>query len=392
MIALVLDAELKSALAAIRALGRAGITVVCGSGQKAAMGSYSRYCSRRFVYRSALSSQRGFIEDVLAACPGNELVVPLSFSDATFLALARNTELVKEKIHFALPPVASVECAFSKRKTWMLAQQLGIPTPKTYSPASLQELRDTAPAQAYPVVVKPEHTAAWVGERGSAGHVSFAHTPEELLRIAEKVYLETREMPLVQSLVRGEEFGVEALVDNGVIRALCAHRRIRSLSPTGGASVLKETVAAPESMRTYAQAMLSALKWHGVAMVEFKMDGKTQTPVLLEINGRFWGSLPLALHAGINFPLLYVKLLTGTLEPSEAAEVCAVGVRSRHLLGDVRHLLRVLLGHDRMRPMTYPTRLQACKDFLLTGGSRADVFDIRDPVPSAMEVISHMVK
>ena len=48
---------------------------------------------------------------------------------------------------------------------------------------------------------------------------------------------------------------------------------------------------------------MRALRYTGVAMVEFKVNAKTGEFVLIEINGRFWGSLPLAVAAGANFPL-----------------------------------------------------------------------------------------
>jgi carbamoylphosphate synthase large subunit len=73
-------------------------------------------------------------------------------------------------------------------------------------------------------------------------------------------------------------------------------------------------VSADGPVREQGLALLKALKWHGVAMVEFRLrpDG---TPVFLEVNGRFWTSLALAVHAGADFPVLLAKL-AGTFEGS----------------------------------------------------------------------------
>jgi len=86
--------------------------------------------------------------------------------------------------------------------------------------------------------------------------------------------------------------------------------------------------------------MLDALRWHGVAMVEFKRDEVTDRFWLLEINGRFWGSLPLALSAGIDFPYYLYQLASGTTPhpPSSYAE----GVLARDAVAELKHFLKVM--------------------------------------------------
>ncbi len=50
-------------------------------------------------------------------------------------------------------------------------------------------------------------------------------------------------------------------------------------------------------------------------MVEFKADARTGTPYLMEINGRFWGSLQLAIDAGVDFPAILVAAALGAPIP-----------------------------------------------------------------------------
>jgi predicted ATP-grasp superfamily ATP-dependent carboligase len=44
-------------------------------------------------------------------------------------------------------------------------------------------------------------------------------------------------------------------------------------------------------------------------MVEFKLDEKNRGASLMEVNGRFLGSLPLAINAGVDFPYLLYKIM-----------------------------------------------------------------------------------
>jgi predicted ATP-grasp superfamily ATP-dependent carboligase len=126
-------------------------------------------------------------------------------------------------------------------------------------------------------------------------------------------------------------------------------------------------------------AILRALKWHGVAMVEFRQraDG---TPVFLEVNGRFWNSLPLAVYAGADFPALLARMAEhGDVEPQVDYRE---GLRCRWLLGDFRHLIEVMRGVPAGYPGTYPSRLATLINFTLpVRGTFHDNFTLRDPLP-----------
>jgi len=54
-------------------------------------------------------------------------------------------------------------------------------------------------------------------------------------------------------------------------------------------------------------------------MVEFKHSRRTGAWALMEINSRFWGSLPLSLAAGVDFPrYLYEMVCEGRTGVSES--------------------------------------------------------------------------
>lgn len=377
MKAIVLDADTKSALVAIRTLGRQGIEVIVAASRASAMGLHSQYAKEWLVYRSPVTDPEQFLEDLLAvARDEDEPPVVYCFSDATYLAIARKRSEVEAHCTLLLPPAESVETAFSKARTYDLARSLSIPTIKELSAETVTE---------FPVVVKPVHTVSW-RTTGHQGTAEFAFTPAELSEKIAHLKTLTRETPVLQEFVKGKEYGVELLCQAGEVVQAFAHERIRSLSPRGGAATVKRVASASvavEEMRKHAFALAKALKWEGPMMVEFKVDERTNTPVLMEINGRFWGSLPLAQSAGVDFVGGFYALATGAALPTAALPR---SLQTQHFLGDTKWLLQVFFNNDPLRDTLYPSRLSALRDwFFSTIFDEGDVWSFHDPKPFFME-------
>ncbi len=125
-------------------------------------------------------------------------------------------------------------------------------------------------------------------------------------------------------------------------------------------------------------------------MVEFKHDARDGTPKLLEINGRFWGSLQLAVDAGIDFPyLLYRLAVDGDVEPAFSYET---GVRLRWWFGDLDWLLLRLRAGGPVGG-----RLKAIREFLSPSSNRtrSEVFRWDDRGPAFEELsqyVNHIVR
>jgi hypothetical protein len=127
---------------------------------------------------------------------------------------------------------------------------------------------------------------------------------------------------------------------------------------------LSESISVDPWLKDAAVRLLAPLGWHGVAMLEYKQDCRTGDLFLMEVNGRFWGSLQLAVDAGVDFPYLTFQLALGQ-RPDVPASY-KLGVKSRWLLGDVDHLLLRLRNSDRALnlPETAPSRLRTVMEFL----------------------------
>jgi predicted ATP-grasp superfamily ATP-dependent carboligase len=154
------------------------------------------------------------------------------------------------------------------------------------------------------------------------------------------------------------------------------HRRLREKPATGGISVYCESMAVTPQLGDYATRLLRDMNWEGPAMVEFKWDSSNQRATLIEVNGRFWGSLPLALHAGVDFPAEYLRcVLDPSHRPQQPAYVA--GLRCRSLWHDAAALLETWRTGNRPRVRATAGFLQA---FSLA--NRGYVWDWSDQRPA----------
>ena len=394
---LILDGQLKSALCVVRSLGHAGVSVFVGAERETGMALHSRYVTGKFVYPSPLKGQQAFVDAVKgeAIRVGGKPIV-YAFSDATVLALYSHRTDLCEYMTLVFPEDKSVEIAFDKSATYSLARVSGIPTITTYVPEREEEVLHLAPTLTYPVVMKTRRSVTWRGDGvGIFGTAIFIHSEAELIQKFKEIKESVGESPIVQNIVFGEEYGVEMIAHKGKPFGVVTHHRIRSLSPTGGAAVLKEVLDEGDlrnSLETYAKALVSKLKWSGPIMVEFKVDSDSRVSYLMEINGRFWGSLPLSVASQVDIPHLYYEYAKSGRIPLGVFS-SREGTVTRHFLGDVRHLLRVFFSRDKMRTYLYPKRMTALRNFFsIPKGTVSDVWSWKDPKPALFEIIDTIKK
>ncbi len=385
---LVTDGEERAALAAVRSLGRAGHRAVVVSATGRSLAGASRHASAQHAAPTALADPDGFGAEVERIARAERADVLLPISEAALLALLpRRRSLEPCRIPF--PDLERVRAVSDKARVTAAAAAAGVAVPEQVtlrSPADLAVLDSRA--LAYPLVVKPARSVIeGPGGRLKLGvlHVSSAEALDGALRaLPEAAY-----PLLLQRRIVGPGVGVFLLLWGGELVAAFAHRRIREKPPSGGVSVYRESVALDPGLLARSRALLERFGWEGVAMIEYKLDAATGTPYLMEINGRFWGSLQLAVDAGVDFPALLVSLALG--RRPEPVLSYRVGVRSRWWLGDLDHLLARLRHSpsDLALPPGSPGRLRAALDFLTLWrpGDRSEIFRWSDPRPGLREAL-----
>lgn len=354
---LILDANQRSALAATRSLGARGLSVITADTTPSSLAGSSRYAMLHAVYPPPHAQPDAFIATLQTLMERHRVDVLLPMTDVTTaLVLSHRARLAG--VHLPCPDLQAYEQLSDKGSLAVMAAELGVKTPATWrieGPASLDAICGQLP---FPAVLKPARSRSWIDGHCVSAPVRYVHSLAEL-RAA--LIAQPAPIPwLVQEYVHGQGQGVFCLFDHGRPHSFFAHRRLREKPPSGGVSVLSESVALSPRLVVAAQRILSHVGWHGVAMVEFKVtaDG---TPYLIEINGRFWGSLQLAIDAGIDFPYLLYRLAIG--QPTLPPAGFAIGRRSRWLLGDLDHLYITLKA--RGDDTDIARKLRALREFLV---------------------------
>ncbi len=331
---LVLDGNQRSALAATRALGLSGAEVITADSRRPTLAGASRHASGSLTYPCPYTQPAAFREAVPALAHGAGVDVVLPMTEVTTYLVARHREDY-EGIHLPLPAFDAFERLSDKGRLFREAEALGVPIPETRmvrDPAAAPELAD---ALGYPVVLKPYRSRILEGDRWLAASVRIADNRQAVEAAIRDEPALSRHPFLLQAYVSGTGQGVFALYGKGEPLAFFAHRRLRERPPWGGVSVLSESVPVNPRMEAISRRLLGTVHWEGVAMVEFKVapDG---TPYLMEINPRFWGSLQLAIDAGVDFPTMACRQAMGV--PVAPVSGYREGVRLRWLLGDLDHL------------------------------------------------------
>jgi predicted ATP-grasp superfamily ATP-dependent carboligase len=382
---LVLDGDQNQAVACVRSLARQGHVVEVGESRPWSKAGWSRYCSRSFQYASPQTDPQQFINDIVSQV-GKEagtLVLPMTETTTLLISIHRE-QFSAAKARFVLPAHVDLMRAVDKSQTTALAQSFGIAVPKTYTLSTADELRDVSTQLQFPVVLKPR-TSQEQSSEGSiraTGRPSYARDANALMNAFAEMNRYCSAV-LIQEFVEGTGTGYFALMNHGELRAEFAHRRIRDVHPTGSGSALRESILPDPQIREASLAMLRALNWHGVAMIEYRLRADN-LPVFLEINGRFWHSLPLACYAGADFPALLARMAEfGDVDPPSPYKT---GIQCRWLVGDFRHLVEVWKG----RPPGYPGNFPRALPTLLAEltpklGRFHDNFVWSDPLPEVAD-------
>jgi protein-tyrosine-phosphatase/predicted ATP-grasp superfamily ATP-dependent carboligase len=374
----VLGEDDRAFLAVVRSFGRRGAEVHLCWTPPDALARRSRYVVRVHdeVPRHAPGDEAwlpAFVE--LLERERFDLVVPTN--DASILPLERHRRVLEPHGPIALVSERAFAVCHDKERTYALAESLGIPLPRQQVLA-LPAAPDAIDAAWYPLVLKPRSSFTLDDLRRKRA-VRLVPRPDALA--AGLAAFAGAADVLVQQQVPGVGAGIEVLAVGGEVLAALQHVRLHERKQ-GGLGSYRMTVPLQSDMYEAVARLVRALDYTGVGMFEFKLDRETGVWALIEVNARFWGSLPLCLHAGADFPWwLYEALACGRREfPKDYR----LGVYARNWRADLAWLadnFREASG-SRLPLATLARELGP----LVRGREASDTFTLDDPGPGLEDV------
>jgi protein-tyrosine-phosphatase/predicted ATP-grasp superfamily ATP-dependent carboligase len=378
--ALVLGSDNGSFLSVVRSLGRRGIEVHIGWCPADAPAARSRYVHRSHRLPSPSGSHdwaQAFAE--LMARERFDLVLPTN--DPTLMPLQLARKLLEPHGRLYLLNDRAFEITFDKVKTRQLAQYHGVPVAPGQVVGTVDEIDAALRGRRYPLIIRPQASFSIDALERRNSVARAYHQTAARDAIVERLQ---SGLVLLEENVNGIGWGVEVLAADGEVLLSQQHERLHEPLHGGGSSYRRTVSRNPEFMSAVT-TMVRDLNYTGVAMFEFKGDPLARNWVLIEINGRFWGSLPLSLAAGIDFPFgLWQLLVHGR---TDVANTYQSGVYARNLKRDLKWMwlnLRADRNDPTLATVALP-RVAGEVTHILRRREYTDQFTVDDSAPGLAE-------
>jgi len=368
---LVTDASKRETLAIVRSLSKKGIAVTVGEDRKLCCSFFSKYIKNKIIYPNPAENPFSFIKSIYELVKRSKYDAIFPVDDQTTILFSKYKDKLSKYTKVPVADYETITKGRDKAKTITIARENGIPCPKTYFVDDIEEIRKDEIE--FPVVIKPRESS---GARG----IAYVNSLEELMREYKKVK-KRYGAPLIQEYIphNGGHYSVCALFNqDSEPRAIFVYKELRQYPITGGPATFSVSVEKTDVLK-YAIKLLKAMKWYGVAHLDFLIDSRDKKPKLLEVNPRFWSSLELAILSGVDFPyLLYKMALDGDVETVTKYET---GIKLRFLVGDILWLLGT------------KNKLKALPEFLkfMDGSIGYAIWSLDDPKPIVGFILDNLL-
>lgn len=388
---LVTDGENRSALAVTRSLGRRGCDVFVAGLNARNISACSRFCKKNFVTPDPLTGGKIYFERIMNIVIKEKIDIIFPLTEQSIYQLNRARDQISQNVILACPYQEKMDAVSNKFELFRLAESIAVPVPKTIFVNGIEDLSKKEPMiPSFPAVVKPSFSRIAEGDRLISTSVTYASNRDEMWKLYE-TQPALRYPSIIQELIKGEGTGLFTLFDQSRHLVLFSHRRLLEKPPSGGVSVMSESVPLDPEMVDSAERLLDAIGWEGVAMVEFKRDVRDGKAKLMEINGRFWGSLQLSVSSGVDFPSLCLDYYLGK-KPLALISDYDLNHRQKWLLGILDHLIIRLKKEHHNLPSDAPSRFQVAKEIfeIKAKNTSFDVYNSTDRHPFLTEVMSYI--
>jgi predicted ATP-grasp superfamily ATP-dependent carboligase len=336
---LVFGDDMRIFLAVVRSLGRAGLEVHAAPFDAKSPALKSKYIKKIHRFPRYSSDPKGWLAEVLAVLRSEpfDLVVPCS--DNAILPLDLNRHYLAQ-YRLAIPSARAMEFLFDKELTRQLCDELGIPVVDGKRINIGDSAKELVKRFGLPIVIKPRRSY-WTDRLDQWGKVSILDSELEV-----QAALDGLDEPwryLAEGYFEGTGTGVSVLAKDGKILQAFQHRRLRE--GRGGNSSYRVSEPTHPELLQAAEKICTRMNMTGVCMFEFRFNDESRKWILIETNCRFWGSLPLPVSLGVDFPRYLYDLMVHDKQP--VAVDYRTGIKARNFTLDGYNLLKRLRGLKR---------------------------------------------
>lgn len=384
--ALILGADSAIGLTLVRELGGHGVPVHAVT-REGGIGGASRFCVGTLDRPDGPLSQ--WLPAMIARTGAGAV---FAISETDLVALAQMPPMIGD-CHILTPRAEPLDRTLDKSRTLAIAADIGLRVPRSWQPCATDDFAARAAAETYPLVAKWSNPPEILPMLERVGlewlKTEYLRSPQELLALIER-YRPIGRWPLIQQYCSGVGVGQMIHMEAGQATLRFQHRRLHEWPPEGGISTLCQAEP-PDRHREQmllSEVLLRALDWQGPAMVEYRYEPQSDRYWLMEVNGRFWGSLPLAWHCGAHFAWEnYRRAVLGQRDP---APLPRHDLHARYMVPETKRLVRLWLGRGRIRdPFFNAGSLAALLGYVIgffDPRMRYYVFTWSDPRPWARDL------
>ena len=242
--------------------------------------------------------------------------------------------------------------ALDKQDQLEAAREAGFNIPET---VYITEKQDLLKINQLPVVIKPAAAVSEIKGKLRKGPIIFCIEREDLTRAANECDYDG--MMMVQPVLVGIGEGIFGLNGPEGVKKWSAHRRIRTVNPLGSGSSACKSLEISDQPIQPAERMLKKTNWPGMFMIELLRDPANRL-WFMELNGRSWGSMALAVRLGLHYPAWTVmQTLNPSFTPPDSPPWNSIVCR--HLGREIIHVLSVMKGKKTFKLIPNYSRMRS---------------------------------
>jgi len=301
-----------STLSVVRSLGRRKVPVILVTPSKADAVISSKFI-KKVEYSPDIHNSEEEMLNFLLQIPkrytGKLVLFPTTDECSNFVG--NYYDVLSDVFLIPSPNASTISKINNKKYQYESAEALNIPIPETYFPKNPEDVAELALSISnYPYVIKPNISFEWK-KKSSNNEVKGkkgikVSNPDELITASNDVYVAGHEY-MIQEVIGGRDERLVTFLgfmdSNSEPDSYFIRRKIRQNPLDFGYCTMTESCHNPIVLDQSIK-ILQYMKYHGVAGVEWKLDPKTDTYKLIEINARPVNTTGCAIASGVDLPAI----------------------------------------------------------------------------------------